>query len=276
MKLSVIIPSYKGQSLLQHSLPYLCRALDKISSSEIIIIDNGSKDSTLPFLKHHYPDIRVKELETNYGFTKAVNTGITMAKGEYVLILNNDCHVSKGSVSALLTFLEKNQDIVATQPIVKKPDGSVENIGYVVHLKKGKAAVIKDKHLVPAFDNATIWQTGLVYGLSGACLMARRSIFKKVGNLDEQFHSYLEDVDFFIRLARMGYQYAPCLDAVVTHKHMSTSAAMKGYKEWHDMTNWVRIIKKNYPLSFIFSHILSLGMERLRNINGWVKSMIKV
>lgn len=276
MKLSVIIPSYKGQALLQESLPHLCRALDKVSTSEIIVVDNGSKDSTVRFLKHHYPDIRVKQLVRNYGFTKAVNTGIKIAKGEYLLLLNNDCHLNKNTLQTLMNFMQKNKDLVATQPVITRQNGSIENIGYVVDLKKGKAMPVVDPKLIPAFDNATMWDTGYIYGLSGACLLLRKDSLRKVGTFDERFHSYLEDVDFFIRLAQYGYTYAPCPEVSVIHKHMSTSAAMKGYKEWHDLANWIRIIKKNYHLSYIIRHLLTLVIERLRNASGWLKRMIQV
>ncbi len=276
MKLSVIIPSYKGQALLQDSLPHLCRALDKVSTSEIIVVDNGSKDSTVRFLKHHYPDIRVKQLDTNYGFTKAVNTGIKVAKGEYILLLNNDCHLNKNTLQTLMSFMQKNKDIIATQPVIVGKNGNIENIGYIVDLKKGKATPVVDAKLIPSFDNATMWETGYIYGLSGACLLLRKDSLRKVGTFDERFHSYLEDVDFFIRLAQYGSAYAPCPEVSVIHKHMSTSATMKGYKEWHDLTNWIRIIKKNYPLSYIMRHLFSLVTERLRNVSGWLKCMIQV
>ncbi len=274
--LSVVIPSYKGQALLKDSLPHLYKALEKISAYEVIVIDNGSQDSTIAFLKHHYPDIRVKELETNFGFTKAVNTAIGMAKGAFVLILNNDCHVREDAIAILLAFAKKHPHLVATQPVVEGFDGSLENIGYVVNLKKGKAEAVIDKNLIPDFDNATMWDSGFMYGLSGACLLVRRDIFKKIGLFDEAFHSYLEDVDFFIRLAISGYSYAPCLGSCVLHKHMSTSLGMKGYKQWHDMTNWVRIIRKHYPMSFLFRHAGTLAIERLRNLSGWLKSYRQV
>ncbi len=276
MKLSVVIPSYKGCKLLQDSLPPLYKALKHVKTNEIIVVDNGSKDSTMKYLKDHLPDIKRIELEQNYGFTKAVNEGIRSAKGAYVLILNNDCHVSEQTIHTLLSFLEKNPEYVATQPIILRPDGSVENIGYVVDLKRSRASAVTDKKLIPAFDNQTMWDTGFVYGLSGACLLLRRDIATRIGLFDETFHSYLEDVDFFIRLATQGYQYAPCTDTSVVHQHMSTSKGMKGYKEWHDLTNWVRIIRKNYPLKFILRHVWALGIERMRNMSGWLKRMSRV
>lgn len=276
MQLSVVIPTLNGQALLQDSLPPLLEALKPFSKAEIIVVDNGSTDSTHDFVKKHYPDIHLIQLDQNYGFTRAVNDGLRKAKGEYVLILNNDCFVEKNTLSVLVSFLDKNKNLVATQPIVARPDRTIENIGYVVDLKVGKAAVVTDKNLIPMFDNKTMWGVGFVYGLSAACLLIRRDVFKKVELLNEQFHSYLEDIDLFIRLARQGYQYAPCLEVVVTHRHMSTSATMKGYKEWHDLTNWIRIIIKNYPVTFILRHAGSLFVERLRNLSGWFKRMSKV
>ncbi|CAN5184125.1 N/A [soil metagenome] len=276
MQLSVVIPSYNGQALLQDSLPPLLEALQPIKESEIIVVDNGSTDSTSHFMTKHYPDVHLIELDKNYGFTRAANEGIRKSKSEYVLILNNDCFVKIDTVSKLLLFIRTNVDLVATQPIVARPTGEIENIGYVVDLKKGKATVVTDKNLIPSFDNQTIWDIGFVYGLSGACLLVRRDILKKMEGLDESFHSYLEDVDLFIRFAKKKYQWAPCLDAIVTHQHMSTSAAMKGYKEWHDLTNWIRIIIKNYPTSFIIRCAVTLCIERLRNLSGWLKRMNKV
>src|SRR3989344_2766069 len=235
MDISVVIPSYNGKHLLDVSLPHLYRSIPENISHEIIVVDNGSTDGTDLVISHQSSVVsRYIKLKHNYGFTRAVNEGIKKARGTYVLILNNDCFVEKDTIAALYTFLEKNNNYVATQPIImkseirmSKSENHIENIGYVVDLKKGKAEVVRHQSsAISRQPSVNIWKTGSVYGLSATCLLIRKDIIEKVGMFDESFHSYLEDVDLFIRLAMSGYNYAPCLDVHVTHQHMATSKKM--------------------------------------------------
>ncbi len=270
MELSVVIPTYNGKKLLENSLHKQFSNL-----GEVIIIDNASTDDTKEYITSHHNTVTYIPLDKNYGFTKGVNIGIRAASNDLILILNNDCVIDENNLKKLLEFMSKNTQLCATQPIVYKQNSDeIENIGYIVDLKKGKAEIITAKknelNYEPNKKNNDIFRIGHVYGLSATCLLIRREILEKVGMFDESFHSYLEDVDLFIRLAKKGYRYAPCLNAIVQHKHMATSSKMKGYKEWHDLTNWVRIIKKNYPASFIFRNLFSLCIERLRNLKGYL------
>ena len=277
MDISVVIPSYNGKHLLDVSLPHLYRSIPENISHEIIVVDNGSTDGTdLVVSRQSSVVSQYIKLKHNYGFTRAVNEGIKKARGTYVLILNNDCFVEKDTIASLHAFLEKNKNYVATQPIIQTQQGDIESIGYVVDLKKGKAEVVRSEKMLKQVqhDTSKMWEMGRVYGLSATCLLIRKDIIEKVGMFDESFHSYLEDVDLFIRLAMSGYNYAPCLDVHVTHEHMATSKKMGAYKERHDVTNWIRIILKNYPQSFIMNNICSLLLERLRNISGLLKALL--
>lgn len=301
MILSVIIPTFNGRHLLEKNLPFLFDALKNVKGEhEIIIVDNNSHDKTNLFIKEltdiksHLRGDRITErpprrcisyilLGKNRGFTGAVNEGVRNASGTYILILNNDCRLEEDTVKKMVDALEEHKEWVATQPIVYKfriqnsefriKHAEIENIGYEVDLWKGKAeAVYKLKMQNSKFKiGKNIFQHRHLYGLSGTCLLMRRDIFLRIGMLDETFHSYLEDVDLFIRLAKQGYQYYPTFSATCLHDHMATSSTMGNYKEKQDVKNWVRIILKNYPLAFILRHLPALCMERLRNISGLVK-----
>ena len=279
MELSVVIPTYNGKKLLESNLH---KQLSNIG--EIIIVDNASTDDTRKYIASNHNQVTYIRLKKNYGFTKAVNTGVKTAHNDLVLILNNDCLIDHNNLKKLIQFMHQNTQFCATQPIVFRQDSNkIENIGYFINLKNGKAKIITDtKILKPTSqrgeqvqndltDQKNIFQKGNVYGLSATCLLIRKDIFLKNGMFDESFHSYLEDVDFFIRLAKKGYRYAPCLNAYVKHKHMATSSKMGSYKELHDLTNWIRIIIKNYPLWFILLHFPTLFFERLRNLSGYLK-----
>ena len=280
MQISIVIPTYNGAKLLEQTLPHTLTALQKFIRYEIIIVDNNSQDNTKNLIKSSYPAAQVIILDKNYGFTRAVNEGVKIATCEYVCILNNDCFVEKDTFKKLYDFLRSHQEYVATQPIVLKREmhnakrEMIENIGYIVDLKKGKAKVIRNYKLEMLnykFDKPNIFQNGKVYGLSATCLLIRKDVFLKIGMFDEAFHSYLEDVDLFIRLAKNGYQYGPCLNAYAKHQHMATSSKMGSYKESHDLSNWIRIIIKNYPWWFILLHFPTLFVERLRNLSGYLK-----
>jgi GT2 family glycosyltransferase len=162
---------------------------------------------------------------------------------------------------------------VATQPVILKPDKTIEQIGYIVDLKVARATVVTQKDFeFERFKNQKdIFITGKMFGLSGTCLLIRKNEFISIRMLDESFHSYLEDIDLSMRLALSGYSYAPCLESSVIHEHMATSRKMGSYKEWHDLTNWIKIIIKNYPKWFIFVNLPSLCIERMRNISGFLK-----
>lgn len=280
MNSSIIIPTFQGKHLLPRLLGRLLNSKD--SRFVVTIVDNGSTDGTADFVKKEYPQIHLIELDRNYGFTKAVNIGVKAADSEYVLILNNDCLIKPEDIKKLEEFVVTH-DLVATQPVVWK-DKNIENSGYMVDLKKGKAEMVTELDSMdpsvtsfPQDDSGgQMWEKGKMYGLSATCLLIKRDIFLELGGFEESFHSYLEDVDLFIRLEMKGYRFAPCLLVSVVHEHMATSSRMGAYKEQHDLTNWIRIILKNYPRSFILHHFPTLFVERLRNVSGLVKKLVTI
>lgn len=276
MLLSIIIPTLNGVRVLEKSIPLLYKALEEIPQYqyEIFVVDNNSSDNTQSYLCNDYPKINLILLNKNKGFTGGINAGAKEAKGEYLLILNNDCLVERDTITKMINFLDKKKQGVATQPVIYKyGTGDIENIGYVVDLYVGKAKVVTYPNFKFPISNFQ-WNRYL-YGLSATCLFITRDVFTKIGMFDESFHSYLEDVDLFFRLSKKGYRYCPTLSAKCLHLHMATSKKMGLYKQKQDFKNWIRIIVKHYPLPFIFRHFPSLGIERLRNLNGIIKKLVK-
>ncbi|NTU46253.1 glycosyltransferase family 2 protein [Candidatus Roizmanbacteria bacterium] len=284
MQLSIIIPTWNGKHLLEQMLPSLIRSLAVFQDSEIIVVDNGSTDETVAFVKEVYPKIKVRTLPKNKGFSGAVSQGAEHAQGTWLVFLNNDCYLYPDTIEKMMHLVQSNSDIIATSPVILKSGKTslIENAGYVVDLKKGKAEVVtdinfprKNKEETTIPDGAGMthvaFRSGKVYGLSGTCLLIRRDVYETVGGFDPAFHSYLEDVDLCIRLAKAGYRYAITPDAFCDHKHMATSSRMGLYKQRQDFKNWIRIIVKNYPFSFLLRNSPTLLVERLRNVNGLIK-----
>ena len=282
MELTVIIPTFNGKEILKKSLPYLFKSIESIKniSHEVIIVDNNSNDNTWQFIKNNYPKAKYIKLDKNKGFSGAVNYGASHAKGKYMLILNNDCFVEKDTIGKMIDFLEENSIYIATQPIVYTSNKTIENIGHLIDLYKLKGKPVKSASEINKIkeihkEDIDIFKTKYFYTLVGVCLMIRKDIFIKQGMFDSSFHSYHEDVDLFMRLAKKGYKYYPTLTAKCIHLHMLTSSKMGSYKQRQDFKNLIKIIIKNYPLKYIIIHFPSLIFERMRNLSGLIKSMLK-
>jgi GT2 family glycosyltransferase len=277
MKLSIIIPNYNGKVLLEKMLPHLEKALKDQKDSEIIIYDNNSTDESRVFIETKYPNIRLIASSENDGFTKAVNCAALSAKNELLLLLNNDCFINDQTISLMIEFLRKNPGYCMTQPVVLNNKGDIENIGFVVDISRAKARAITDPKDTYIDEEYTRFPNskGILYGLSATCLLVKRDVFINEGMFDESFHSYLEDVDLAFRLAHSHKKYFPTLNAKCTHEHMATSIKMGSYKQQRDFLNWIRIILKNYSTSLILSHFFPLALERMRNLNGLLKKLVK-
>jgi len=241
----------------------LISQLEKIKDIEILIVDNKPNDEKKEKLKNflYLPQ------QKNLGFAKAVNLASKKAKGEWLLILNDDIEqVTENLINKMLTFAKKNH-LDAVSPVLKKTTGEIENFGYKV-LPIGKVQLIT--------KNPQSITNNEIDGLTAACLFIKKQVFEKIGGFDESFFAYLEDVDLFLRLKKKGFRFALNPNVFVIHNHMTTSSKMGFFKEKQDFINWIRVIIKNWGLKKIILNLPGIIIERGRNLSGLIKKMIKV
>jgi GT2 family glycosyltransferase len=264
--LSAIIPTMTNDQ----GLFKLVSQLKKIKDIEIIIVDNKPNDEKREKLKNflYLPQ------QKNLGFAIAVNLASKKAKGDWLLILNDDIEeVTENLINKMLNFAQKNH-FDAVSPVLKKPTGEIENFGYKV-LPIGKVQLIT-KNPQPITNNQQPITSNIIDGLTAACLFIKKKVFEKVGGFDESFFAYLEDVDLFLRLKNKGYKFAINPNIFVIHNHMTTSSKMGFFKEKQDFVNWIRVILKNWGLKKIILHLPGIIIERGRNLSGLIKKIIKV
>jgi GT2 family glycosyltransferase len=278
--LSVIIPTYTND----YGLFKLISQLKKIKDIEIIIVDNKpNKEKVDRFIKFCHPEfisgskchpelvsgshIIYLPQQKNLGFAKAVNLASKKAKGDWLLILNDDIEqMTENLINKMLNFAKKNH-FDAVCPVLKKKTGEVENYGYKV-LPIGRIQLITN-HQSPITSHQ-------LDGLTAACLFIKKQVFEKIGGFDENFFAYLEDVDLFLRLKKKGFRFALNPNFFVIHNHMTTSSKMGFFKEKQDFINWIRVIIKNWGLKKIILHLPGIIIERGRNLSGLIKKVIKV
>ncbi len=111
MTVSIIIPNWNGKDLLADCLGSLNKQTFK--DFEIILVDNGSSDDSIEYISNHFPKTKVIKLDKNYGFAKAINSGVKNSMAKYVVFLNNDTEVDKSWLENLVKCAEKHKDTIS-------------------------------------------------------------------------------------------------------------------------------------------------------------------
>ena len=205
MKLSVVILNYNVRYFLELCLQSVEAALGNIPS-EIIVIDNDSKDGSCAMVKEKFPSVILIQNNSNVGFSKANNQAVKVAKGEYVCILNPDTVVAEDTFESILNFAEKqtNLGIIGCRLIDgsgKYLPESKRNIPLVdIAIKKvlGNSQHYYSNHIKEH-------DTAKVEILVGAFMVLKRSLYNSLGGFDEDYFMYGEDIDFSFKSLKKGY-----------------------------------------------------------------------
>lgn len=249
-KVSVIILNYNGKRLLEQFLPSV-KKLD-YSDYEVIIIDNGSTDGSVDFVKKHFPDFNIFKNETNVGFSKGCNIGAQHASGDYLLFLANDMEVDPKLIKEMMKMVESDSAIGVCAPKTLKLDVNnnrtkiIDNVGGELDilsfgLPRGQNEVDKAQW---DFETA-------VFFAYGCPSLIKHEIFDKVGGFDSEYFALYEDVDLCWRVKLNGYEIAVNPSAISYHKVSATVKSLfdQGSIRFLAEKNILRTLLKNYSTS---------------------------
>ncbi len=229
---SVVVPNWNGRALLSKHLRAVC---DAAIDAEIIVVDDGSTDESVPFVKKEFPDIHVIELVRHRGFASAVNAGVNAAHGSVVVLLNTDISPEKSFLRPLLGHFA-DPSVFAVGCLEKSKEGEK-----IVLRGRGEAAW-KRGFFVHWRGDVRHRDTAWVSGGSGAF---RKSIWDMLGGMDPLFNPfYWEDIDISYRAKKAGYRLVFEPKSVVRHFH-DEGAILSSF----DKTHVSRIAYRN---QFIF------------------------
>ena len=187
---------------------------------EIICVDNGSTDSDYAWVKAEEA-VQFIALDKNYGFSKAVNEGIKRAKGEYVLLLNNDTVLQPHFLKKLEESIQKDERIFSVSSKMLRFDDStkIDDAGDSYTLL-GWTKKRGDGKPSSAYEN-----TVDVFSACAGAALYRKTVFEEIGYFDESFFAYMEDVDIGYRARIHGYRNVYCPEAEVLHIGSATSGS---------------------------------------------------
>jgi len=238
-QLTVIVVNYNVEYFLDQCLESVRKASDGLKI-EVIVIDNASRDGSVELLQDKYSDFTCIFNKDNVGFSKANNQGIKIAKGEYVLLLNPDTVVSESSFAKVIEYMDMHPDTGGLG--VRMIDGRGN---FLPESKRGlptpMVAFYKIFGLSRIFPKSqrfgqyhlghlSEFETNEIDILSGAFMLMRKEALNKVGDLDEEFFMYGEDIDLSYRIQKGGYKNVYFPETTIIHyKGESTKKSSVNY-----------------------------------------------
>jgi O-antigen biosynthesis protein len=254
MQLSVIIVNYNVKYFLEQCLHSLVKACAGMQA-EIIVADNNSTDGSMAYLEEKFTAVQFIWNSDNIGFAKANNLALEKAKGEFILFLNPDTLIAEDCIEKCLQFFKNNKTAGALG--IRMVDGSGN------FLKESKRAfpspltsLFKLSGLARLFPRSKIFaryhlghlpenENHEVDVLAGAFMMMPKKVLDEIGNFDERFFMYGEDVDLSYRIQKAGYKNYYFAESSIIH--------FKGESTKRGSLNYVRLFYKAMSL-FVKKH----------------------
>ena len=259
MKLSIIILNYNVRYFLELCLQSVVSAT-KTLNAEIIVVDNNSQDDSETMVKTIFPEVKWIANKENLGFSKGNNIGVSIAKGQYICILNPDTVVAEDTFIQLLEFAESkaNLGIVGCQLV----DGlgkflpeSKRNIPTpLVSLKK----ILGNGRSY--YNNLAKDSIGKTDILVGAFMLMKKDLYQQVNGFDEAYFMYGEDIDLSYKVLKQGYTNYYFGKAKVLHFKGESTLRNKQYRQ--RFYGAMKIFyKKHFKSNPVFNTLIALGIK---------------
>lgn len=259
---SVIIVTWNGAALLQECLDSLAKTTHY--PLEIIVVDNFSSDNSITLL-NAYPIVRVIANSSNTGYAKGNNIGVASARGNYVVILNNDITVEPDWLTEPLRYLEADRTIgiVCCRQMSYYRNEIIDGLFHRIEPDLRMHPVGQQQQ--PA-DDPRFLMTGLVISANGGSMIVRKELYEQLHGLDETFFAYYEEVDFCLRAFERNWKclYVPA--AVVYHKGSVSFKKTGPMTYFYRERNRISFLYKNFPLRLLATRSFMILLMELRVI----------
>jgi GT2 family glycosyltransferase len=260
--LSIVLVTWNALVLTSQALESIEKHAAGISY-EVFVIDNGTtKDDTVRALPARFPWVKFIANPDNRGFSRANNQGVRRARGRYILLLNNDTIQIENALGKAVEYMDGHPEVGA--------------LG-ITHLNNDEARSFQPSF----FDFPTAWpEVQSLLGLSkpvvgappdygreqdadwvvGSFLMMRRACFEEVGELDERFFIFDEDIDWCLRATRLGWKIRYWPGARMIHVGSAARPFMKD-KTFVHFRSHLSYLKKNHSGSVAAAYYAAMALR---------------
>jgi O-antigen biosynthesis protein len=257
---TILIVNWDGKHLLAECLPSVVEAVQFAGGChEIVVVDNGSTDGSVEFIRNTFPSVRILQLDRNYGFSGGNNRGIAQVSADVVVLLNNDMIVDRGFLQPLLAgFSDPSVFAVTSQIFFQDATRRREETGKTrARFERGFFHLWHDQLSQTDQSRSTL----PVFWAGGGSCAIDRSKFLAIGGFDPLYEPfYLEDTDLSYQAWRRGWKSLLAPASKVVHKHRSTSRTKFG-SAFVDNT-----VRRNQYL-FVWKNVTSARMTLAHLVN---------
>lgn len=245
-EMSVIVLTWNGKHFLEDCLGSMRR--QTFRDFETILVDNGSTDGSVDYVRSQFPEVKLLALPENLGFTGGNIAGYAQSTGSLVIMLNNDTEAHPGWLEAIhkASAAYPQSGSFASKMMYFDERGRVENCGFDVGLSGATVDLGRDELDGPAWS-----QPRKVFGGCGGAVTYRRSMLDDIGFLDPDFFMTYEDVDLSFRAQLLGYECVYVPGAIVYHRYRATNKKTPARQVFYSQRNIEFVYLKNMPLALI-------------------------
>lgn len=279
-KLAIVILNWNGSDMMRRYLPSVIRC-SRGEGIQVIVADNASSDDSISMLHSCFPDLRIIQLDQNYGFADGYNRSLRQVEAEYYLLLNSDVEIRQdGWLTPMIDFMDHHPQVSACQPKLLKllPQGEektmfeyagaaggfIDQYGYPFCRGRVFATVEHDRG---QYDDvaSVMWTTG-------AAMMVRSNVYWEAGGLDAKFFAHMEEIDLCWRMRIMGYDLVCVPQSTAYHLGGATLNQGNPRKTFLNFRNNLLMLYKNLPEQQLRSVI---RMRRFLDFVAAVQFLVK-
>lgn len=263
LDLSIVIVSLNIKKLLEKCLESVYR-MEKKANFEIFVVDNASEDGTPEMVEKKFPEVKIIRNKKNIGFGPANNIGMKKAKGRYVLLLNPDTEtITKNIFSEMVSWMDNNPTVGISSCALLNPDKTYQGSGgffptllrvffwmSFIDDMPGIDKLVKPYHPLhvwsPVYKGEEYFAKSHEQDwVTGAFFLIRMEAMKKVGFFDEDYFTYVEEVDYCFRTKQEGWQisYLPKWK-IIHYGQVTTGSERATVNEFEGLKIFY---KKHYP-----------------------------
>ena len=279
--IAVVILNWNGVDFLKRFLPGVLRNTSVPDMKvEVVVADNASTDDSVKYLKNKFQNIRLIQLEENFGFAKGYDLALNQIQARYFVLLNSDVETPADWLIPMVAYMDKHQDVAVSMPklIWEKnrqyfeysgaAGGFIDVYGYTFCQGRIFDTIEKDEG---QYD-----QIKEIFWATGACFVIRSDVYLDSGGLDHRFFAHMEEIDLCWRIHRMGYKVVYMPHSEVYHVGGGTLPSTNPFKTYLNFRNNLILLMKNLPSKALYRRLFQrLLLDFIAAINLLLKGSFR-